>query len=57
MVSEADVASTFPVMSQLRTHLKEDEYLDTIERMRRSGYRLAAVVDGDHVRCVVGFRI
>lgn len=57
MVSEADVISTFPVMSQLRTHLKENEYLETVERMRRSGYRLAAVVDGGHVRCVAGFRI
>ena len=40
MVSEADVVSTFPVMLQLWTHLKEDEYLEAVERMRRSGYRL-----------------
>lgn len=57
MVSEADVASTFPVMRQLRTHLKEDEYLEEVERMRRSGYRLAVVLDGGRVRCVAGFRI
>jgi GNAT superfamily N-acetyltransferase len=57
MVSEEEIISTFPVMRQLRTHLKEDEYLKTVERMRRSGYRLAAVVDEGRVRCVAGFRI
>ena len=44
-------------MRQLRTHLDEDEYLETIRRIQRSGYRLAAVLDGDRVRCVAGFRI
>lgn len=57
MVSEADVASTFPVMRRLRAHLEEDGYLETVERMRRSGYRLTAVVDEDRVRCVAGFRV
>ena len=44
-------------MRQLRTHLVEDEYLDTVERMRHSGYRPAAVLDGGRVRCVAGFSI
>ena len=57
MVSDEEIVSTFPVMRQLRTHLDEDEYLEKIDRMRRSGYRLAAVVDGGRVKCVVGFRI
>jgi GNAT superfamily N-acetyltransferase len=57
MVSDEEITSIFPVMSQLRTHLKEEEYLETVERMHRSGYRLAAVVDGGRVKCVAGFRI
>jgi hypothetical protein len=44
-------------MRQLRTHLLEYEYLDRVERMLHSGYRLAAVLGGGRVRCVAGFRI
>ena len=57
MVSGEEVTSTYAVMRQLRTHLKEDEYLETVERMRCSGYRLAAVLDRGRERCVAGFRI
>jgi GNAT superfamily N-acetyltransferase len=57
MVSGEKIASTYAVMRQLRPQLEEDEYQDTVERMRRSGYRLAAVVDGGRMRCVAGFRI
>ena len=57
MVSDEEIASTCPVMRQLRTHLDEDEYLEKINHMRRSGYRLAAATEGGEVRCVAGFRI
>lgn len=57
MSSEAEVAATFPVMRQLRSHLDEGEYVERVRRMRAEGYRLAAVVDGGEVLCVAGFRI
>ena len=57
MSSEAEVAVTFPVMRQLRSHLDEGEYVERVRRMRAEGYRLAAVVDGGEVLCVAGFRI
>ncbi len=57
IVSDEEITSTFPVMRQLRTHLDEDEYLEKIQRMRRSGYRLAAATESGMVRCVAGFRI
>ena len=44
MVSDEEIPSTYAVMRQLRTHLREDEYLATVERLRCSGYRLAAVL-------------
>jgi GNAT superfamily N-acetyltransferase len=57
-LTDAEISATFPVMRQLRSHLAEDEYLETITCMRRSGYRLAAAVTGDgKVRCVAGYRI
>jgi hypothetical protein len=57
MVYDADVVSTFSAMRQLRARLKVDEYLNTVERMHRSGYRLAAVVNGGRARSEAGFRI
>jgi len=56
-VTDAEISATFPVIRQLRPHLVEDEYLETVKGMQRSGYRLAAVVDGERVLCVAGFRI
>ncbi|CAA9440438.1 MAG: hypothetical protein AVDCRST_MAG80-1264 [uncultured Rubrobacteraceae bacterium] len=57
MVSDEEITSTFPVMRQLRTHLDENEYLEKIKRMRRSGYRLAAATAGGEVRRAAGFRV
>lgn len=56
-LTDAEVSATFPVMRQLRSHLAEDEYLETIRDMRRSGYRLAAAAEDGKVRCVAGYRI
>lgn len=57
MVSDEEIVSTFPVMRQLRTRLDENEYLEKIKRMQRSGYRLVAATEGGEVRCVAGFRV
>jgi GNAT superfamily N-acetyltransferase len=57
MFSDEEIVSTFPVMRQLRTHLDEDEYLEMMKRMQRSGYRLSATTEGGEVRCVAGFRV
>ena len=57
MVSDEEISSTYAVMRQLRTHLNENEYLEKVKRMRRSGYRLAAATEDGMVRCVAGFRI
>jgi GNAT superfamily N-acetyltransferase len=51
------VASTFPVMCQLRPHLGEEGYVGRIREVRQGGYRLAVVVDDGQVRCVAGFSI
>jgi GNAT superfamily N-acetyltransferase len=56
-LSDAEVAATFGVMRGLRPHLDEEGYAERVRRMRGEGYRLAAVVQGDEVLCVAGFRI
>jgi GNAT superfamily N-acetyltransferase len=45
-------------MRQLRPHVPEDAYLDTIRRMMGTdGYRLAAAVEDETVRAVAGYRV
>lgn len=58
MTTDAEIASTFATMHELRPHLKEDEYLPTVRRMRETdGFRLAAVIEAEARPCVAGFRI
>jgi hypothetical protein len=45
--TDAEVLATFPVMSQLRLHLEEEEYLELLRRLQRSGYRLAFADEGE----------
>ena len=56
-VEPAQVASTWPVMRQLRPHLDLEQYLAAVARMRETdGFRLlAASIDGK-VAAVAGFR-
>jgi GNAT superfamily N-acetyltransferase len=56
-VEPAQVASTWPVMQQLRPHLDLEKYLAAVSRMRQSdGFRLAAASVGGKVGAVAGFR-
>ena len=57
VVTDAEVLTIFPVMQQLRLHLKEEEYLEVVRRLERSGYRLSFAAEGRGVRCVAGFRV
>ena len=58
LTKDEEIEATFPVMSQLRHHLKKESYLTTVRRMEASdGYRLAAGFEGAEVRCVAGYRV
>lgn len=56
--SEAEIREIYPVMSELRSHLSEDDFLSAVARMRGEGYRLIAGY-GDDGRVVgaAGFRV
>lgn len=57
-VPEDKVRATYPVMSQLRFHLSEEDYVAAVGRMRGEGYRLATVFGHeDRVLGVAGFRV
>lgn len=56
-VEPAQVASTWPVMHQLRPHLDLEPYLAAVARMRETdGFRLAAASVDGKVAAVAGFR-
>jgi len=57
MYTDAEVASTYSVMRQLRPHLDEGEYPGMVRRMRGGSYRLAAVLDGGWVGAAAGFKV
>lgn len=57
VVTDEEVAATYPVMRQLRPHLDEAGYSGRVRQMRESGYRLATVVESGETRAVAGFRV
>ncbi len=56
-LSDGEIEATFQVMKQLRSHLDERDYLETVRRMQGTGYRIAAAVENGQVVCVAGFRV
>lgn len=58
MLCDDDIRLTYPVMSQLRTHVPENEYLDRVKRQSQTGrYQVVALFDDGQVGCVAGYRI
>lgn len=47
----------FSVMHELRPHLQEDNFLNTIKNMQDEGYRLAYINHNTDVVAVAGYRI
>ncbi|OLN22209.1 GNAT family N-acetyltransferase [Domibacillus antri] len=55
--TEKEILSAFPVMSQLRTHLDEKMYVELVnEAMEKDSYRLFALIDGEKIVAVTGFK-
>jgi len=55
--SEQEVSACYPVMAELRPHLKREEFVPTVKRLAEiAGYRLAYLTDGG-IKAVAGFRI
>lgn len=55
--SDAEIEDCFDVMSELRTHLKREGFLETIRSMESEGFRLAYIEDNGDVVAVAGYRI
>ena len=56
--SENEVRATHRVMSQLRSHLGEDDYVAQVAlQQKQDNYHVVALFDGDTIRAVGGFRL
>lgn len=55
--TDADIGRCFDVMSELRTHLVRENFLDTVRGMMDEGYQLAFLEEGDEVVAVAGYRV
>lgn len=57
LTTEAEWRAAFPVLNQLRDHLSEAEFLDSLSEMRKEGYRLFALLLGEEIVSVAGVEI
>ena len=56
-VSDADIERCFPVMAELRPHVKPPEFVEQIRRQEQSGFRLAYLEIDGQIKAVAGYRI
>jgi len=56
-ITDTEIENCFDVMSELRTHLKKDQFLSTIRHMETEGYKLAFIEDKGKVVAVAGYRV
>lgn len=54
--SDLEILATYEVMSQLRPHIVQDDYLDMVREMEGQGGRLIAAMDGEQVIGCAFFR-
>jgi GNAT superfamily N-acetyltransferase len=58
ITKEEKIRATYPVMSQLRCHLTEQQYVEAVLRQQQnSPYQLAVLSEDGRVCCLAGYRI
>ena len=55
--SDEDISKCFAVMSELRSHLVESEFVERVRHMASEGYQLAYIEDDNAVAAAAGYRI
>jgi GNAT superfamily N-acetyltransferase len=55
--SDPQILECFPVLSQLRPHLKQSNFLAQIQQQKRLGYQLVFVEQDSQIVAVAGFSI
>jgi GNAT superfamily N-acetyltransferase len=55
--SDSQILDCFPVLVQLRPHLKQENFLEQVHRQQQSGYQFAFLEQDGQVLAVAGFCI
>ncbi|TYP78211.1 GNAT family N-acetyltransferase [Paenibacillus methanolicus] len=55
--TDEQISATFAIMKQLRPHLAEDAYVQTIRSLQEQGYRLAVIFAQGEAKAAAGYRI
>lgn len=56
-ITDDEINACFTVISELRPHLKYDEFLPQIRRQEAHGYRIVAIREDGVITSVAGYRI
>ena len=56
-ITDQEIENCFDVMSELRTHLKKETFLNTVRGMESSGYKLAFIENNSDIVATAGYRI
>jgi len=54
--TDADIQACFPVFSELRPHLKQEQFLPQVRRQQVQSYQILAVRQQGAIKSVAGFR-
>ena len=54
--SDEDIERCFPILSELRPHLRREEFVPRVRSMQAEGFLLACLEEDRHVRAVAGYR-
>lgn len=54
---DSQILDCYPVLAQLRPHLKQESFLEQVQRQKQRGYQLAFLAQDSQVVGVVGFCI
>jgi len=55
--TDGEIAACYPVMWELRPHIREEQFLSRVRSQESTGYRLAYGQEQDGVVAVAGFRV
>jgi len=55
--TDKEIAACYTVISELRPHIPENQFISRVKSQEKSGYRLAIVEDQGSIVAVAGFRI
>ncbi|MCC7431166.1 GNAT family N-acetyltransferase [bacterium] len=55
--TEEEIKNCFPIIFQLRPHLSEENFVETVRKQNAEGYKLVFLQKNGKVKSVAGFRI